>query len=85
MAEVLRKIRVWLSLFGHRRTPWYAKLLLVGALLYLLWPLDLLVDTVPFLGLVDDLTIAALLVSLALRLVPADVRREVQDKAATGP
>lgn len=38
-------------------TPWHVKLLMVGTVLYLLSPMDLIPDMIPILGITDDLAI----------------------------
>lgn len=52
------------------RTPWYAKLLVVGIVAYALSPIDLVPDFIPVLGLLDDLVLLPLGLLLALKLVP---------------
>ena len=77
MASLLRQIRYyWLVLFD-RQTPWYVKLLLVIGMIYIIYPFDLITDLVPVLGWVDDLTIGSLLVGLAIRLVPVQVKEKI--------
>jgi uncharacterized membrane protein YkvA (DUF1232 family) len=49
----------------------WRKGLLVGAVVYALWPLDAIPDTIPVLGWLDDLG----LMSLALAAVWGDVKR----------
>lgn len=63
------------------RTPWYAKLLAGAIVAYALSPIDLIPDFVPVLGYVDDLLIVPLGLSLALRLVPAEVMAECRARA----
>ena len=67
-----------------RETPWYIKLILAAGLLYIIYPVDLLADTIPLLGWLDDLTIGSLLVALAVRLVPKQVIKRVS-KRIYGP
>lgn len=62
-----------------RRTPWYAKLLAGGVLLYLVSPVDLLPDAVPFLGQLDDLLIVPMGLWLARSMIPPHV---LEDAAA---
>ena len=49
----------------------WRKGLLVGAVVYALWPLDAIPDTIPVLGWLDDLG----LMSLAVAAVWGDVKR----------
>ena len=70
----LAKIRLYFRLLFDRKTPRYVKLLIFIGILYLIMPMDLLPDNIPFLGLVDDITIGSALIALALHLVPKDVK-----------
>ena len=80
MDQFIKKIRFYANILLDRETPWYVKILLGLGLLYLIYPLDIIPDQIPFLGLVDDLTIGTFLVALAIRLVPAEVIKRVRDK-----
>ncbi len=62
-------------LFRDPRTPKTAKALLIGAAFYVLVPVDFLPEWIPVLGVMDDLGVAVLVTTLALRLVPDDVKR----------
>jgi len=57
-----------------RRTPLYARLPAIFSLIYLISPLDLIPDFIPFAGYLDDLVIVPLLLHLSFRLLPAEVR-----------
>ena len=57
-----------LRLLFRRDTPWRARLLGLAALVYLLSPVDLIPDWLVALGWLDDLTLATLLLSLAIRI-----------------
>ncbi len=63
-----------------RDTPWLVKLLLAVGFLYLVYPFDLVTDAIPFLGLLDDVTVGSLLIALALRLVPNHIIERVRQK-----
>ena len=64
------------------RTPFLAKLPALLSLIYLLSPIDLVPDFIPFFGFVDDIVVVPLLLNLAIRLLPGDVREESKLKAA---
>lgn len=66
----------------HRRTPWYAKLLIAMIASYALSPIDLIPDFIPVLGLLDDLVLLPLGVTLVLKLVPAEVMQECRSRAS---
>lgn len=59
--EIWQQVRLVVYLLRDPEVPFYLKLLPLAALLYVLFPFDLLPDLVPILGQVDDLT--AVLVS----------------------
>ena len=63
------------------RTPWLARLLILGVVAYALSPIDLIPDFIPVLGLLDDLLIVPAGLWLALRLVPPDVMAEARRTA----
>ncbi|MHA4809713.1 YkvA family protein [Flavitalea flava] len=56
------------------RTPAYAKLTAFLALAYLLSPIDLIPDFIPFIGYLDDLIIVPFLLHIAFRLLPGEVK-----------
>lgn len=59
--EIWQQARLVYYLVRDPEVPIYLKLLPLAAVLYLVWPIDLITDFAPFLGQLDDLT--ALLVS----------------------
>lgn len=63
--------------FLNPQTPRWAKNIVMGAIGYLLTPLDIVVDFTPILGYTDDLSI----LSFALVTIGAYVNDEVKDKA----
>src|SRR5512142_845062 len=69
---------VW-ALASDERTPLSRKVLLVGALGYLLSPRDLIPDSIPVIGGLDDLAVVVLAVDLFLDGVPEDVLDEQLD------
>jgi uncharacterized membrane protein YkvA (DUF1232 family) len=84
------KIRPWMLkkeililYFGLRdsRTTILAKLPAILSIIYLLSPIDLIPDFIPFFGYIDDIIIVPLLLDIAIRLLPPDVREESIVKA----
>ncbi|MCP5096193.1 MAG: DUF1232 domain-containing protein [Chloroflexi bacterium] len=59
--EIWQQIRLVYYLIKDPEVPFYLKLIPFTAVIYLLWPIDLITDFAPFFGQLDDLT--ALLVS----------------------
>jgi len=74
---------IMLLYFGCRdpRTPLYARLPAIFSLIYLVSPLDLIPDFIPFAGYLDDLVIVPLLLHLSFRLLPAAVKESSRLKA----
>jgi len=67
-------------ILSDRQTPLYVKLILAVGLLYIIVPVDIISDTIPLFGWLDDLAIASFIVALALRLVPKEVMARVKDR-----
>jgi uncharacterized membrane protein YkvA (DUF1232 family) len=65
----------------HPGTPWYAKLVVAGAVAYAVTPVDFFPDALPILGLVDDLIFVPLALGLAVRFVPAPVLADCRHRA----
>ena len=71
---------LWLAA-RHPDTPWYAKLLVAGVLVYAVTPVDLVPDFIPILGIIDDIIFVPLALALAARFVPREVLEECRIKA----
>jgi uncharacterized membrane protein YkvA (DUF1232 family) len=67
--------------FRHQQTPWKARAVVLLVLAYLLSPIDLIPDSLPLLGYLDDLVIVPVGIALALRMVPAAVLVECRERA----
>lgn len=63
------------------RVPWYARVFVACVVGYALSPIDLIPDFVPVLGYLDDLIVLPLGLSIALRLIPAEVMAECRAQA----
>jgi len=63
---------IW-ALLRDERTPMARKVLLGGALGYLILPADLIPDRIPLIGGLDDLVVVVLAVDLFLDGVPSEV------------
>ena len=61
------------------QTPWYSKLTAFSALLYIISPVDIVPDIVPFAGWLD--IIAPVLISFATRMLPEAVKLVAEKKA----
>ena len=59
--------------FWHSETPIYLKGATLFAALYLVSPIDLIPDFIPFAGWIDDLVLVPLMVSWIVRMLPPHV------------
>jgi uncharacterized membrane protein YkvA (DUF1232 family) len=77
-------------LFRDSRVPISPKLLLIGAILYVLSPYDLLPDfLIPVLGFAEDILILMLVLKYFVQVSPAEVVWEhvkrIEDEQRSGP
>ena len=77
------KAETWALALAVRdpRTPWYAKLLVAGIVVYACSPIDLIPDFVPVLGYLDDLVLLPLGIAWVLRFIPPAVLVECRARA----
>ncbi len=75
--SLLRNIRLYYALFCSPAAPWHVKALMVLAVLYLLLPVDFIPDTIPVLGLVDDLAIVSIVLSYVGNYIDDEIRNRV--------
>ena len=67
---------LWRAL-RHPQSPAWLKLGVAGLCLYLISPIDLVPDFIPFLGAVDDVLVVTLGVKWLLKKLPASVRNAI--------
>ena len=80
---VLRKeLALAWALLRDPRTPWGARAAVVAAAIYLVSPIDLVTDAIPFLGWIDDGVVVLMLLKLATRLLPAELAAALRMKVA---
>ena len=83
---LLRALRrdIVLLLFAmvRRDTPRAVKFLFPLTLLYLVSPIDLVPDTIPLLGAVDDMVILPAATSMLVRMLPAEARAEGEERVS---
>ena len=82
-AEALRrKISFLCYAYKNPATGFLPKFFIFLALAYALSPIDLIPDFIPVLGHVDDLIIVPVLISLAVKTIPAEVAADAMRRAA---
>lgn len=66
-----------------RETPLSAKILAAVTVFYALSPIDIIPDFIPVIGLLDDIILLPVLVSITIKLIPeetfAECRKEAED------
>lgn len=67
------ELKVWKQVLKDERTPWLAKILLGLAIAYLVLPFDIIPDTLPVIGQMDDIIIVGFLTLLALSMIPKKI------------
>lgn len=79
------KIALLISAMGDKRTPWYAKAMVVLTLAYIISPIDLIPDFIPVIGLLDEVILIPVVYTLVMKLVPDEVKAEVLVAAKQEP
>lgn len=78
--SVLNQLRLVLKLMSDRRVPGLVKLLPIGAVLYLLSPIDLIPDVIVGLGQLDDLGVLILGINALINMAPQYVVQELRNE-----
>jgi uncharacterized membrane protein YkvA (DUF1232 family) len=68
--------RLWRAL-RHPQAPGWLKLGALGIVAYLLSPIDLIPDLVPFFGVMDDVVLVPLAIRWLLSRLPEAIRRDI--------
>jgi uncharacterized membrane protein YkvA (DUF1232 family) len=74
----LRKL--WWALRDPRAPNWF-KLAAAGLAIYLVSPIDLLPDAIPFIGVLDDVVLLPLALRWLLDRLPADLQADLTSRA----
>jgi uncharacterized membrane protein YkvA (DUF1232 family) len=77
------KIEIGALYFAYRdpRLSWVARAWIALLVAYAFSPIDLIPDFIPLLGYLDDLVILPLGVTLALKMIPAQIMEESRAKS----
>ena len=71
---------LWRAL-RHPQAPGWLKLATLGIVAYVIWPLDLIPEFLPVIGVVDDIVIVPLAIRFLLGRLPAALRAEISRPA----
>jgi uncharacterized membrane protein YkvA (DUF1232 family) len=67
--------------YRHPETPWHAKLFAALVVGYVFSPIDPIPDFIPGVGLLDEMIVVPIGVIIAVKMIPAEVFAECQEKA----
>lgn len=67
---------LWRAL-RHPHSPGWLKVGTLAIVAYVLWPVDLIPDFIPFLGAVDDIVLVPLAIRFLLDRLPGALRAEL--------
>lgn len=70
---------LWLAL-KHPLAPRWLKPAVALMVIYVVSPVDLIPDVVPFLGVMDDVVLVPLAIRLVLKRLPARVRDDIEGR-----
>jgi uncharacterized membrane protein YkvA (DUF1232 family) len=77
LKELMLRLKLVLRLLGDKRVNFFVKLIPIGALAYLISPVDLAPGvTLPVIGALDDAAVLWLGTTLFMELCPSEVVRE---------
>ena len=65
------------------KTPWYTRVLMFVPLAYVLFPMDIISDFLPFLGQLDDFVILRYGYHVLFKMIPPMVLEESRERAKT--
>jgi uncharacterized membrane protein YkvA (DUF1232 family) len=67
---------LWRAL-RHPHAPGWLKLGALGVVAYVIWPVDLIPEFLPFIGVVDDIVLVPLAIRFLLDRLPSALRAEI--------
>ena len=72
--KTLKKdISVIFKALRYKKTPIYVKLLAILTIVYAISPVDIVSDVLGLVGIVDDVVVIAILITIIKKLIPSDV------------
>lgn len=76
------KSHVYTLYYGVRdpRVPWYVKVLTLLVIAYVISPIDIIPDFIPVIGLLDDVILVPVAITLIMKLMPEEVIRDYQSQ-----
>jgi uncharacterized membrane protein YkvA (DUF1232 family) len=84
-ALVRSDLRLLWRALRHPLSPSWLKWGTLGVALYLISPIDLIPDLVPFFGVADDLVIVPLAIRWLLGKLPQNIKDDIEGKTLDAP
>jgi uncharacterized membrane protein YkvA (DUF1232 family) len=84
LMSLINRVRLVFRLLMDRRVPFAIKLVPFASLVYVLFPVDVVPDLLPFLGQLDDVGAVLLALETFIFLCPQDVVSEHQAQLSAG-
>jgi uncharacterized membrane protein YkvA (DUF1232 family) len=75
-------IALWFAL-TDRRVRWYTKIIILIPIGYIISPIDLIPDAIPFVGQLDDLLVIRISYVVLKKMIPAEVLETCRGTAQT--
>jgi uncharacterized membrane protein YkvA (DUF1232 family) len=82
--QLIEQFRLSWALLLDSRVPWVLKLIPLGAVVYVISPIDLIPDIIPVLGQLDDLGILMTALRVFNSIAPADIVDEHTNRLRGG-
>lgn len=74
------KLPLYYYLLKNKKTPKLAKGSIIALIIFIISPIDIVPDTIPILGLVDDIALLPLVGMLVSKVVPEDIWEESRER-----
>jgi uncharacterized membrane protein YkvA (DUF1232 family) len=84
LRSLFAQVRLAIRLLREPRVPMLVKVIPILALLYVIWPLDIVPDLFPVIGQLDDMGVALLALEMFTKMCPAVVRSFHQEAILRG-
>jgi uncharacterized membrane protein YkvA (DUF1232 family) len=76
---VVKQAITLFNVFADPKTPQYAKVIIAGALAYLVSPIDVIPDFTPIVGLVDDLAVITVAIAqITVHILPEHSQKDLE-------
>ncbi|MCB1914400.1 MAG: DUF1232 domain-containing protein [Rhodocyclaceae bacterium] len=77
---VRKDVRILLFALRHPRRPAWLLPAVAGLLIYLISPVDLIPETLPVIGVVDDLVLIPLVIGWIVNRLPPELRADASEE-----